>query len=66
MLEDEENGLPFESRTLLRELGEELRRLDGRVKRFDQRIDAISLADPACRRLREIPGIGALSARGQA
>ncbi len=47
---------------MLSDLGEELRRLDERVKRFDAQILAISHADPACRRLEGIPGIGPLTA----
>ncbi|MCY3639996.1 MAG: IS110 family transposase [Gammaproteobacteria bacterium] len=54
--------LPPDGRALLAELGDELRRLDGRVKRFDDRIEAVSRADPACRRLQAIPGIGPLTA----
>lgn len=62
VLEDAENELPPKGRVLLRGLGEELRYLDGRVKRFEQEIQALAAADPACRRLREIPGIGPLTA----
>ena len=62
VLEDTENELPPGGRTLLRDLGEELRYLDGRVKRFERQIQALAAADPACQRLREIPGIGPLTA----
>ena len=62
VLEDAENELPPGGRTLLRDLGEELRHLDGRVKRFETEIKAIAAADPACRRLEGIPGIGPLTA----
>ena len=61
-LEDAENELPFEARALLRELGEELRRLDARVKLFDARLAAMAREMPACRRLMTIPGIGELTA----
>ena len=62
VLEDAENELPVEGRTLLWDLGEELRRLDGRVQTFDAQIAAISRAEPACQRLEAIPGIGPLTA----
>ena len=58
MLEDAENELPFGGRALLRDLGEELRHLDERVKRFEKEIKVISVADPAGQRLQGIPGIG--------
>ena len=62
VLEDAENELPSEGRALLCDLGEELRRLDDRVKTFDDRIKAVARAEPACRRLESIPGIGPLTA----
>ena len=62
VLEDAENELPSEGRALLCDLGEELRRLDDRVKAFDDRIKAVARAEPACRRLESIPGIGPLTA----
>ena len=62
IVEDAENELPFNGRVLLRDLGEELRRLDERVKQFDAQIVAISQAEPACQRLQAIPGIGPLTA----
>ena len=65
VLEDAEGAegeLTADGRALLSELGDELRRLDGRVKRFDDRIEEAGRADPACRRLEGIPGIGPLTA----
>ena len=62
VLEDASNELSYAGRALLRELGEELRRHDVRVKDFELRIRAIAEADPACRRLMDIPGIGPLTA----
>ncbi len=62
ILEDAEGGLTPDGRALPAELGGELRRLDERVKRFDGQIEAIGQADPACRRLQAIPGIGPLTA----
>ena len=62
VLEDAENELPPGGRMLLRDLGGELRRLDERVKRAETEIKSIAAADPACRRLEGIPGIGPLTA----
>ncbi len=61
ILEDAQGELTPDGRALLSELGGELRRLDERVKRFDARIEAVAQADPACRRLQAIPGIGPLT-----
>ena len=46
----------------MRELGDELRRLDVRVKQFDAHLMAVSQEIPACRRLMAIPGVGVLTA----
>ncbi len=62
VLEDAENELSADARPLLRELGDELRRLDERVKQFDAHLMAMSQEMPACRRLMAFPGIGALTA----
>ena len=62
VLEDVENELSYQGRALLRELGDELRRLDARVKWFDTQIAAIAAQEPACQRLSAIPGIGVLTA----
>ena len=61
VLEDAENELSFMGRTLLFDLGEELRRLHERVQAFDARIAAIAQTEPACQRLEAIPGIGPLT-----
>lgn len=58
VLEDAENELPTEGRALLRNLGEELRRLDERVKAFDAELAATARRLEACQRLMAIPGIG--------
>ena len=46
----------------MRELGDELRRLDERVSAFDARIEEVVRRMPACRRLMKIPGIGSMTA----
>ena len=58
VLEDVDNGLSGSMRELLTELGEEIRRLDERVGRFDARVREISRETAACRRLERIPGVG--------
>ncbi len=58
VLEDAENELPVEGRALLRDLSEELRRLDERVKLFDAQVAATAQRLEACQRLMAIPGIG--------
>ena len=62
ILEDAENELPMETRALLRELGDELRRLIERVKMFDVQLAATARQVPACERLMTIPGVGVLTA----
>jgi len=62
VLEDAENELPVEARALLRELGDEPRRLDERVGEYDAQLAATARGTAACRRLMAIPGIGELSA----
>jgi len=47
---------------LMRALADELRHQHGRVGRFDEEIKAVCAADPACRRLLDIPGVGPLTA----
>ncbi|MCY3819338.1 MAG: IS110 family transposase [Gammaproteobacteria bacterium] len=59
---DADNELPYEGRALLRELGDELRRLDERVRGFDAQIEALARRTPACRRLMAIPGVGQVTA----
>jgi transposase len=61
VLEDADNELCVEARALLWNLGEELRRLDKRVKEFDTQVERISREIPACQRLETIPGIGPLT-----
>ena len=62
VLEDAENELPVKARALLHELGEELRRLDERVRMFDDQIAGIAARMPACKRVMAVPGIGVLTA----
>ena len=62
VLEDAENELLPETRALLRDLGDEVRRLSERVRQFDREITALAKRMPAARRLMEIPGIGVLTA----
>ena len=62
VLEDGDNELLSPTRAILQELGDELRRLDARVKAFDAQITALARQMPACQRLMTIPGIGKVTA----
>ena len=62
VLEDAENEISFEGCWLLRELGDELRRLDERVSMFDAQLTTVARETPACQRLMAVPGIGVLTA----
>ena len=62
ILEDADNRLSGAMREMLYELGEEVRHLDERVKRFTARVTEIARDSPACRRLEGIPGIGPMVA----
>ena len=62
VLEDAANELPGEGRILLRDLGDELKRLHERVLAFDAQLAAVARDVPACQRLMAIPGIGVLTA----
>lgn len=58
ILEDGENGLPESFRSLLSQLGDELRALDGNITEYDARIAQAAREDDRIKRLLEIEGIG--------
>jgi len=58
----DDHGLTPHFLTLLRELAEELRQVDDRIKVHDKRIQAAAREDHRIRRLLEIEGIGPISA----
>ena len=58
VLEDGENGLTGDFRTLLAELADELRGLDDRVKVYDARLQARARSDERVQRLLAVEGIG--------
>jgi len=62
ILADEVLQLSPRLRLLLAELREEWRDLDGRVEALTQEIEKAAKADPACRRLQTIPGVGPMIA----
>lgn len=62
ILADEGNGLSPRMRRLIEDLREEWRDLDRRIAAFDAELVAVAKHDADCRRLCEIPGIGALNA----
>lgn len=61
VLEDGSNELQAEGRALIAGLADEFRRLDERVKAFDEQIEAVARATPACRRLQQTPGVGPMT-----
>lgn len=62
ILEDADNGLTHFARELFSELYQELIELDGRVKKYDQRILRIYGQSPVCQKLGQIAGVGPLTA----
>jgi transposase len=58
ILEDADNGLSGLIREILAQLYDLLRGLDKRVHGFDQKIDAVFRASPACQRIAKIKGVG--------
>jgi transposase len=62
ILSDERSGLSARIRHLIEDLRAEWRDLDGRIGAFDAELTATAKREDACRRLCEIPGIGALNA----
>ncbi len=62
LLENAENGLSFDFRTLLDDLRQDLIRLDEREEEMSQKIHTLANSIPAAKRLQSIPGIGPMSA----
>lgn len=62
ILADEGNGLSPRMRRLIADLRAEWCELDKRIEELDAELSARAKTDEACRRLCEIPGIGALNA----
>jgi transposase len=62
ILEDADNDLTVRSRTLFAEMLEELRTLDVRYERCEEHIKQSNQDNELCVRLKQIPGIGALTA----
>jgi transposase len=62
LLEDAENGLSFDFRTLLQELQQDLITLDTRVGEMDNKIKLLAGNNTIAKRLQQIPGIGPITA----
>ena len=60
LLEDAEENLTPRLRSLLAHLWQEWKQLENDVEQISRAIDSIAEHDPACQRLRQIPGIGPL------
>ena len=62
IIEDAENGLSADFRTLLEELRQDLIALDERVLVVTEKINVLAKADEDAQRLQQIPGIGPMTA----
>lgn len=62
ILEDGENGLPGQFRTLLQRLGENLKEMERQVGELEREIKAWHRENDASRKLEKIPGIGPITA----
>lgn len=62
ILEDAENGLSTRMRALVSDLWQEVKALDRRIAALSAELRQVAEADPACRRLLTVPGIGPLTA----
>ena len=62
ILEDADNELSTDGRTLFSELYEELKLLQVRIQGYEDRIKLIAKTDERCQRLQTIPGIGPITA----
>lgn len=62
VIEDATNELPAPARLLLQRMYEQFKEVDKQVKQFDVEIAHASRANPASRRLEDVPGIGPVTA----
>jgi transposase len=62
VLDDAENELTVRARQLITSLRDELYSLQERIEPHEQAIEQASMNSDACRRLRDIPGVGPISA----
>lgn len=62
ILADEDHALSPRMRRLIEDLRAEWRALDAQIATFNQELNAVARHDETCRRLCEVPGIGALNA----
>lgn len=62
LLEDAENGLTIDFRTLLEGLQQDLIKLDERVDEMDKKIKLLANSNEEAKRLQQIPGIGPITA----
>ena len=62
ILEDQDNGLSAVMRELLGEIGERLRFIDDRLRKYDSIIQRLFRQDERCQRVAEVEGVGPLTA----
>lgn len=59
---DESNHLSPQMRLMMMDEFQELRRLDQRIKEYDQKLETICKENEHCQNLRSIPGVGVINA----
>lgn len=62
VVENAENELSVELREIMTELYDELIELDGKIKKYDARLEKIFSDNEACQRLSKIEGVGPMTA----
>ncbi|HLG18727.1 MAG TPA: IS110 family transposase [Bdellovibrionota bacterium] len=62
LLEEAENGLTDRMRELIGNLWEELKELEERIARYNTKIEIEVRTNEVCQRLKEVPGVGSLTA----
>lgn len=62
LLEDQSNELTPGMREIIKDLLEELRDLEIKVKNYDRKLHGVYLADERCQRITEIEGVGVITA----
>jgi len=62
IIEDRDNGLSAVMRDLLGEIGERLRFIDGRLRKYDSTVQRLFRQDERCQRVAAVEGVGPVTA----
>ena len=62
IIEDQDNGLSAVMRELLGEIGERLRFIDGRLRKYDLTVQRLFRQDERCQRVAAVEGVGPVTA----